>query len=383
MHYLDQFLQVIVAEGASDLHIGEGQPPKMRKHGDVMPMRAEPVLREEAVMMLSELPGEKNWNLFEQRGDLDFAYEMDRASRFRCNYLKQANGYGAVFRLIPTKIAPLEQLGIPPVVREFAHLRGGLVLVTGPTGSGKSTTLAALVDYINVNFSRHIVTIEEPIEFVHENKLSIITQREVPENSRSFPDALKAALREDSDIVLLGEMRDLETISLALTAAETGLLVFGTLHTNNARKTVDRMIDAFPAARQPQARAMLANSLRGVLAQLLLKKADGSGRLAVNEILIANAAVAAIIREGATQKLQDVIVSGRSQGMQFMDDAIFALLEKGLVLPREAFMKAIDKNRFKLYLPAEDAALGNAAGSSPDDEQRPRGDFVKKLARVR
>jgi twitching motility protein PilT len=379
MAYLDQFLQVIVAEGASDLHIGEGQPPKMRRHGDVMPMRAEPVLREEVVMMMSELPGEKNWKLFEERGDLDFAYEMDRASRFRCNYLKQANGYGAVFRLIPTKIATLEQLGIPPVVREFAHLRGGLVLVTGPTGSGKSTTLAALVDYMNVNFPRHIVTIEEPIEFVHENKRSIITQREVPSNSRSFPDALKAALREDSDIVLLGEMRDLETISLALTAAETGLLVFGTLHTNNARKTVDRMIDAFPAARQPQARAMLANSLRGVLAQLLLKKADGSGRLAVNEILIANAAVAAIIREGATQKLQDVIVSGRSQGMQFMDDAIFALLQKNLVAPHEAFMKAIDKNRFKPYLPAEEAALGNSAGSTPDDEQRPRGDFVKRV----
>jgi twitching motility protein PilT len=383
MPYLDQFLQVIVAEGASDLHIGEGQPPKMRRHGDVMPMRAEPVVRDEAVLMLSELPGAANWKLFEERGDLDFAYEMDRASRFRCNYLKQANGYGAVFRLIPTKIATLEQLGIPPVVREFAHLRGGLVLVTGPTGSGKSTTLAALVDYLNVNFSRHIVTIEEPIEFVHENKRSIITQREVPANSRSFPDALKAALREDSDIVLLGEMRDLETISLALTAAETGLLVFGTLHTNNARKTVDRMIDAFPAARQPQARAMLANSLRGVLAQLLLKRADGSGRLAVNEILIANAAVAAIIREGATQKLQDVIVSGRSQGMQFMDDAIFALLEKGLVAPHEAFMKAIDKNRFKQYLPAEEAALGNAAGAVPDDEQRARGDFVKRLARAR
>jgi twitching motility protein PilT len=163
MPYLDQFLQAIVAEGASDLHIGEGQPPKMRRHGDVMPMRTEPVLRDEAVMMLSELPGEDNWKLFEERGDFDFAYEMDRASRFRCNYLKQANGYGAVFRLIPTKIATLEQLGIPLVVKEFAHLRGGLVLVTGPTGSGKSTTLAALVDYINVNFSRHVVTIEEPI----------------------------------------------------------------------------------------------------------------------------------------------------------------------------------------------------------------------------
>src|SRR5207237_9495795 len=233
MPYLDQFLNVIVENGGSDLHICEGQPPKMRKHGDVVSIREEPVLRDEAFTMLSEVCGDHRWQSFEERGDLDFAYEMDAASRFRCNYLKQANGYGAVFRLIPTKIASLEQLGIPSIVKEFGHLRGGLVLVTGPTGSGKSTTLAALIDYINENFSRHIVTIEEPIEFVHANKRSIITQREVPVDSISFPVALKAALREDADIVLVGEMRDLETISLALTAAETGLLVFGTLHTNN------------------------------------------------------------------------------------------------------------------------------------------------------
>src|SRR5437763_2092062 len=349
MAYIDQLLSVIVDQGGSDLHIGEGQPPKMRRHGDVRPIREDPVSRDEAARMLSEICGAQSWELFEERGDLDFAYEMDERSRFRCNFLKQTNGYGAVFRLIPTKIATLDELGIPPVVKKFGHLRGGLVLVTGPTGSGKSTTLAALIDYINDNFSRHIVTIEEPIEFVHQNKRAIITQREVPEHAESFPAGLKAALREDADIVLVGEMRDLETISLALTAAETGLLVFGTLHTNNARKTVDRMVDVFPAARQPQVRAMLANSLRGVLAQLLLKRADGSGRNAVNEILIANAAVAAIIREGATQKLQDVIVSGRAQGMQFMDDAIFAILQKGIVSPHEAFMKAIDKNRFKQY----------------------------------
>jgi twitching motility protein PilT len=379
MPYLDQFLNVVVANGGSDLHIGEGQPPKMRRHGDVAPIREEPVSREEALTMLSEVCGPKSWEIFEERGDFDFAYEMDAASRFRCNYLKQANGYGAVFRLIPTKIATLEQLGIPTVVKEFGHLRGGLVLVTGPTGSGKSTTLAALIDYINENFSRHIVTVEEPIEFVHENKRSIITQREVPGDSESFPTGLKAALREDCDIVLVGEMRDLETISLALTAAETGLLVFGTLHTNNARKTVDRMVDVFPASRQPQARAMLANSLRGVLAQLLLKKANGTGRVAVNEILIANPAVSAIIREGATQKLQDVIISGRGQGMQFMDDAIWSLLQQGVVSPHEAFMKAIDKNRFKTFLPPEEEHLGDSAGAVPNDEQRPPGDFVKKV----
>jgi len=377
MAYIDQFLSVIVGHGGSDLHIGEGQPPKMRRHGDVMPIREEAVTRDEAAGMLSEICGPHSWELFEERGDLDFAYEMDERSRFRCNFLKQANGYGAVFRLIPTKIASLDQLGIPPVVKEFGHLRGGLVLVTGPTGSGKSTTLAALIDYINENFSRHIVTIEEPIEFVHQNKRSIITQREVPVDSVSFPDALKAALREDADIVLVGEMRDLETISLALTAAETGLLVFGTLHTNNARKTIDRMVDVFPANKQAQARTMLANSLRAVLAQLLLKKADGSGRLAVNEILIASPAVSAIIREGATQKLQDVIVAGKGQGMQFMDDAIQALLQNGDVSAHEAFMKAIDKNRFKPFLPPDEAGLGNAAGAAPDDQKRAPGDFVK------
>ncbi|MBA3963388.1 MAG: type IV pilus twitching motility protein PilT [Chthoniobacterales bacterium] len=382
MPYINQFFEVLVKEGASDLHIGEGQPPKIRKHGDVMPIRDTAVTREEAVKMLSEICGPKGWELFEERGDFDFAYEMDEKSRFRCNFLKQTNGYGAVFRLIPTRIASIEELGVPQIVKQFGDLRGGLVLVTGPTGSGKSTTLAALIDYINSTYSRHIVTIEEPIEFVHTNKLSVITQREVPEHSATFPAGLKAALREDSDIVLVGEMRDLETVSLALTAAETGLLVFGTLHTNNARKTVDRMIDVFPADKQPQARTMLANSLRGVLAQLLLKRADGKGRLAVNEILISNNAVSSIIREGATQKLQDVIVSGKGQGMQFMDDAIWANLQQGTVSPHEAFMKAIDKNLFKKFLPAEERGLGNSAGAAPDDEQHSPGNFLKGKIRA-
>ena len=380
MAYIDQFLNLVVRQGASDLHIGQGQPPKIRTNGDIMPIRDELISHEEATRMLSEVCGPENWELFQQHGDLDFAYQMDEHSRFRSNYFKESNGYAAAFRLIPTKISSLEELGVPVVVKEFSYLRGGLVLVTGPTGSGKTTTQAALIDFINQNFSKHVVTIEEPIEFVHNNKRSIITQREVPGDSISFPAALKAALREDTDIVLIGEMRDLETISLALTAAETGLLVIGTLHTNNARKTVDRMIDAFPADKQGQARAMLANSLRGVVAQLLLKRSDRPGRIAVNEILVANAAVAAIIREGATQKLQDVIISGKAQGMQFMDDAIWALLEKNIVSPHEAFMKAIDKNRFKPFLSAEEEALANAAGSVPDDEKRLPGNFVKASA---
>ena len=357
MAYIDQFFEVLVNAGASDLHLGQGQPPKIRRHGEIVPIREEELTHDEMAYMLSEISGPERWQRYEETGDLDFAYEMDEHSRFRCNFLKQSHGYGAVFRLIPTKIMSLDALGIPPIVKEFGHMRGGLVLVTGPTGSGKSTTLAGLIDYINANFSRHIITVEEPIEFVHSNKRAIITQREVPEHATNFPIGLKAALREDADIVLVGEMRDLETIQLALTAAETGLLVFGTLHTNNARKTVDRMIDVFPSDQQAQVRTMLANSLRGVVAQLLLKRCDGGGRLAVNEILVVNSAASAIIREGATQKLQDVIVGGKGQGMQFMDDAIWAVMQQGIVSPTEAYMKAIDKNRFRVFLPPEDQNL--------------------------
>lgn len=382
MPYIDQFFQVLIDSGASDLHLGQGEPPKVRRHGEIVPIRQEALTEEEMAYMLQEISGERRWQKFLEHGDLDFAYEMNEDSRFRCNYLKQTNGFGAVFRIIPTRIKTLEELGVPSVIKTFGHMRGGIVLVTGPTGSGKSTTLAALIDYINSNFSRHIVTIEEPIEFVHRNKLSIITQREVPEHAPSFPIGLKAALREDADIILVGEMRDLETISLALTAAETGLLVFGTLHTNNARKTVDRMIDVFPSDQQSQVRTMLAASLRGVIAQLLMKKHDGSGRVAVNEILVVNNAVSAIIREGATQKLQDVIVAGKGEGMQFMDDAIWEQLVSGTVSPHEAYMKAIDKQRFKNFLPEEEAGLANAAGVPDDADHAEIGGRKKELKRA-
>jgi len=381
MAYIDQLFQALIQEGGSDLHLGEGQPAKIRRHGEIIPISEEPLTREHMSYMLSEICSPARWERFNETGDLDFAYEMDAQNRFRCNYLKQTSGYGAVFRIIPTKIKTLEQLGVPSVIKTFGEMRGGIVLVTGPTGSGKSTTLAALIDYINVNFSRHIVTIEEPIEFVHNNKKSIITQREVPEHSISFPAGLKAALREDADIVLVGEMRDLETISLALTAAETGLLVFGTLHTNNSRKTVDRMIDVFPSDQQSQVRTMLAASLRGVVAQLLLKRGDGAGRIAVNEILVTNNAVSAIIREGATQKLQDVIVGGKGEGMQFMDDAIWEHLVSGAITPHEAYMKAIDKQRFRPFLPAEEAELGNSAGLA--DDGAPRNDKAKKVGALK
>ena len=360
---IDDYFDIIVQNKASDLHMQEGQPPKMRVHGDIQRIREEPLTHAEMAQMLSEVVGPKRWEKFVETGDMDCAYELNADSRFRCNLHKQLHGYGGIFRLIPNKIATLEQLGVPSVIKRFANIRGGLVLVTGPTGSGKSTTLAALIDYINSSYARHIITIEEPIEFVHPNKLSVITQREVGEDTPSFAEGLKNAMREDADVVLVGEMRDLETIALALTAAETGMLVFGTLHTNNARKTVDRMIDVFPSSQQPQVRTMLSASLRGIVAQLLMKKADGKGRVAVNEILIANTAVSSIIREGAVEKLTDVLISGKAEGMQFMDDAINTLFQSGTVNAEEAYMKAIDKARFAPFLGGEMGEI--AKGGKP------------------
>ncbi len=364
MPIIDGYFQKLIEAGGSDLHLTQGQPPKVRVHGSIKPISEEILTESVMETMMREICEPRAWERYREKGDLDFAYEMDIDSRFRCNYLRQISGYGAVFRIIPTKIATLEQLGVPPIIKEFGHMRSGLVLVTGPTGSGKSTTLAALIDYINTNFNRHIITIEEPIEFVHRNKRSIITQREVPIQTPTFSDGLRAALREDADIVLVREMRDHETISLALTAAETGLLVFGTLHTNNARKTCDRIVDVFPADQQSQVRTMLAASLRGVVAQLLVKKSDGKGRAAVNEIMVSTPAVGAIIREGATQKLYDVIIGGKAQGMQFMDEAIWTKLRDGYITPMEAYMKAIDKNRFKAFLPPEDAGVAVAGGDT-------------------
>jgi len=361
---IDDFFDIIVQNNASDLHIQEGQPPKMRLHGDIQKIREGVLTKADMEQMLSEVVGPKRWEKFVATGDVDCAYELSADARFRCNLHKHLHGYGGIFRLIPNKIATLEQLKVPTVIKRFANVRGGLVLVTGPTGSGKSTTLAALIDYINSSYARHIITIEEPIEFVHPNKLSIITQREVGEDTPTFSDGLRNAMREDADVVLVGEMRDLETIALALTAAETGMLVFGTLHTNNARKTVDRMIDVFPSSQQPQVRTMLSASLRGIVAQLLLKKKAG-GRVAVNEILIANNAVSSIIREGAVEKLTDVLISGKGEGMQFMDDAINALYQSGTVTAEEAYMKAIDKARFAPFLegPIGDIAKSGKGGA--------------------
>ena len=371
---IDELFEKVVAGKASDLHLQEGQPPKMRVSGDIQKIRDEKLTHEEMETMLSEVVGPKRWEKYVKTGDVDCAYELDVDSRFRCNLHKQLHGHGGIFRLIPNRIMTLEQLNVPPIIKRFANIKGGLVLVTGPTGSGKSTTLAALINYINSSYSRHIITIEEPIEFVHQNKLSILTQREVGEDTPSFSSGLKNAMREDADVVLVGEMRDLETIALALTAAETGMLVFGTLHTNNARKTVDRMIDVFPSSQQPMVRTMLSASLRGIVAQLLMKKVGG-GRVAVNEILIANNAVSSIIREGAVEKLTDVLISGKSEGMQFMDDAINALLVKGTITAEEAYMKAIDKSRFAPMLEGEmgEIAKGGKPGKEPPKGKGPPG----------
>lgn len=369
MAEINKYFQELIKAGGSDLHLQQGRKPKMRVHGGVHTIEGYPELSaEEMKRLLSEICPEPLWKEFIQDapdggGDCDFAYEMDEESRFRSNFHKQHTGLAAIFRIIPTKIMTLEELNVPTIIKRFADLRSGLVLVTGPTGSGKSTTLAALMDYINKNYNKHIITVEEPIEFVHQSKGCVITQREVPHHAATFADGLRASLREDAEIVLVGEMRDLETTSLALSAAETGMLVFGTLHTNSARKTIDRLIDVFPANQQAQVRTMLSSSLKGVVAQLLCKRCDKPGRKAVNEIMFSNSAVASIIREGKTQKLTDVIVAGKSEGMQFMDDSIWEALVQGVISPEEAYMKSTDKQRFENFLPEEKKDLASVAGS--------------------
>ncbi len=280
-------------------------------------------------------------------GDLDFAYGLEGFARFRANYLRQEIGAGAVFRIIPETIVPLADLNLPKAIDTLAHLQQGLVLVTGPTGSGKSTTLAAIIDRINITYHKHIVTIEDPVEFVHQNKLSVFSQREVGADTESFGAALRSAIRQDADVVLVGEMRDLETIGLAITAAEMGALVFGTLHTNGAANTIDRLIDAFPADEQSQIRTTLAESVAGIVSQLLLRTADGKGRCAVNEILLKTPGLPNIIREGNTPMITSIIQGGRHQGMQLMDDALMALVDQKRITPREAYMKATNKAKFE------------------------------------
>nr|WP_274603341.1 PilT/PilU family type 4a pilus ATPase [Desulfuromonas acetoxidans] len=338
---------IMLDRGASDLHLLQGQPPKIREHGRMVAIDGEaPINEEQMIGYLKEICVPERWTEFLANKDLDFAYEKDEKARFRANYYGQLHGMGAVFRVIPTKILTMEELHLPEVLKSFAALRSGLVLVTGPTGSGKSTTLAAIIDYINDNYSRYILTIEEPIEFVHPNKRSVFCQREVGSDVHSFGDGLHTASRQDCDVILVGEMRDYETISLALSAASMGTLVFGTLHTNSAVKTIDRIIDVFPSDQQGMARTMLADSLRGICAQLLLKK-EGGGRIAANEILIGTTGLAASIRENNIGNIRNIIQGGKSLGMQMMDDVLASYLKDELISPDEAYLKAQDKNRFK------------------------------------
>ncbi|MDH5676955.1 MAG: PilT/PilU family type 4a pilus ATPase [Myxococcales bacterium] len=335
--------------GASDLHLAADRPPMYRASGEIMPIPGKQAIDDDSLRsMLQELVGDAQWMRFEREHDLDFATALEGVARFRGNYFEQQNGVGAVFRMIPDEIIPLDKLGVPQVVHDLANLESGLVLVTGPTGSGKSTTLAGIIDLINRSVSRHIVTIEDPVEFVHQNKRSVLSHREVGSDSGSFAAALRAAVRQDADVILVGEMRDLETISLAVEAATMGVLVFGTLHTNSAAKTIDRIIDTFPTDQQDQARSSLADSLSGVVSQILARR-NGGGRVGVHEILIRTSGLAGAIREGNIAMVNSIIGAGRGHGMQTMDGALMELVRNNTITGHEAYLKASDKKAFKQW----------------------------------
>ncbi len=350
MAKIDAFFKLMHEQGASDLHLVSGSQPILRIQGDMERIKYKVLENDELKEMLYEITPETKIKVFEETGDLDYAYEIPGLARYRANFFEQKYGIGAVFREIPSEILTVEQLGLPSVINRFALLQKGLVLVTGPTGSGKSTTLAAIIDYANKNRKDHIITIEDPIEFVYKSRGCIINHREVGVHTKSFSSALRAALREDPDIILVGEMRDLETISLALEASSTGHLVFGTLHTQSATKTVDRVIDVFPADQQDQIRVTLSESLKAVVAQTLLKRAEKKGRVAALEVLIVTAAVSNLIREAKTYQLPSVIQTGKRMGMMSLDDSIVDLLHKKQVSSEEAYEKCIDKGKIEPFL---------------------------------
>jgi len=353
MARIDTFLEMVAKQNASDLHFVSGSPPILRLHGQMERIKFRVLTHEEVKGFIYEIMNEELQKSFEELNDADFAYQIENVARFRVNAFMQRNGMGAVFRQIPTKIKTIEELSLPESITQFSNLKKGLVLVTGPTGSGKSTTLAAIIDHINRTREVHIITIEDPLEFVHENQKAIVTQREVGQHTESFSAALLAALREDPDVILVGEMRDLETISLAMTCAETGLLVFGTLHTNSAPKTMDRIVDVFPVDQQAQVRVMLADSLKGIVAQQLLKTVDGKGRVAATEILVGISSLGNIIREGKTHMIASLMQTGKKFGMQTMDDCLFKFLDEEKINPIDAYNKAIDKSLFEKYVKEE------------------------------
>ena len=350
MARLDAFFKLMFDTGASDLHIVSAQPPILRVHGELERVKYDPMDDETLRAMLYEIAPEQKIKQFEETGDVDFGYEIPGVARFRANYFMQKYGCGAVFRQIPTKILTADELGLPPILKKSAMLHKGIVLVTGPTGSGKSTTLAAILDHANKHRKDHIITIEDPIEFVHQSQGCLINQREVHMHTKSFAAALRGALREDPDIILVGEMRDLETIRLALEASNTGHLVFGTLHTTSAAKTIDRVIEVFPAEEQAQVRNSLSTGLKVVVAQNLFKRVDKKGRCAALEILVCTAAVSNLIRENKTVQIPSAIQTGKNHGMQTLDDAIMDVLNKKWIGAEEAYQKCIDKAKFRPFL---------------------------------
>jgi len=355
MAQIDALFNLMFSEKASDLHLSSGNPPILRINGELTRVDVPPLQDEQLKMMLYEIAPEYKIKTFEETQDIDFGYEISGISRFRANFFTQKNGIAAVFRQIPSTVLSFEdfeKIGapFPPVLKKFAMLHKGLVVVTGPTGSVKSTTLAAIVDYANKNRRDHIITIEDPIEFVHESKSCLVNHREVGVHTKSFASALRGALREDPDIILVGELRDLETIELALTAASTGHLVFGTLHTQSAAKTVDRIIDVFPADQQNKIRATLSESVKGVIAQNLFKRVDKKGRVAALEILVFNTAVANMVREGKTHQIPGMIQVGKKYGNTPLDDSIMDHLKMKRISPEEAYEKCLDKKKFRPFL---------------------------------
>jgi len=349
---LGKLLRALVQSNSSDLHLRVGEPPMFRTHGEIKRQAGGPVSVNDLELLVLSIMPERNRGEWKETGDTDFAYEISGLARFRVNAARDRKGPVAVFRVIPAKVVTVEEMGISDEVQKLCYLTKGLVLITGPTGSGKSTTLCALIDLVNRTRTDHIITIEDPIEFVHENKKCLITQRQVHVHTESFKTALRAALREDPDIVLVGEMRDLETIAIAIETAETGHLVFGTLHTTTAASTVDRMIDQFPADRQAQVRVMLSESLKGVISQTLCKKIGG-GRVAAREILLTTPAISNLIREGKTFQIPSIIQTSKKLGMLTLNDALLELVEKKLIEPDEAYVKSVEKSGISASLKAK------------------------------
>jgi len=355
MAKIDAFFKLMLDQKASDLHLSSGNPPMLRISGELHRVDFPPLESDQLKAMLYEITPEYKVKIYEETGDVDFGYEIPSVSRFRANFFNQKNGVSAVFRQIPSTVLSFEDFEkfdapLPPVLKKLSMLHKGLVLVTGPTGSGKSTTLAAMVDYCNKNRKDHILTVEDPIEFVHQSKGCLVNHREVGIHTRSFASALKGALREDPDIILVGEMRDLETIELALTAASTGHLVFGTLHTQSAAKTVDRIIDVFPADQQNKIRATLSEALRGVVAQNLFKRIDRKGRVAALEILVFTTAIANLVREGKTHQIPGMIQVGKKLGNTPLDDSIMEHLRMKRISAEEAYEKCLDRKKFRPFL---------------------------------